>query len=142
VRRLALVVVAALAAAAAFAAMSSAGGTSTRVLIPGCGGTDVAKYKPRTITLTCGDGGFRATRLSWETWTERRAEGRGTAKVNDCEPSCAEGEFESFKVELVARKPRSCPSGRRQFKRIDYRFPGSKPAGARREGTLRRACSR
>jgi hypothetical protein len=132
---------AALAALLVGGANASAGSTE-RALIPGCGGTDVARYKPRTVVLTCGDGGFRATRLSWDTWTERRAEGSGTAKVNNCKPSCAEGKFESFKVELVARRPRTCPGGKRQFKRLDYSFPGSKPAGARRDGTLRRGCSR
>jgi hypothetical protein len=137
VRAVALVVV----LFACFAATASAG-TTERVLLPGCGGTDVARYKPKGVIVLCGDGGFRVVRITWSTWTETSATGRGTAKVNNCKPNCASGKFESFRVKVSLSRPKTCPGSKREFARFTYSFPGDKPDGAKRTGTLRRGCSR
>jgi hypothetical protein len=139
--RRALVLAAALAAAVLVLLAAVAAGGATRAVIPGCGGGDHARYKPTTVYVLCGDGSFRAVRMSWSSWTATSASGRGTAKVNDCKPNCAEGSIESFRVKLVASRPRTCANGKREFRRLTYSFPRTKPDGARRSGTLRRPCS-
>ena len=134
-------VAAALAAALTVIAVTTAD-AAQRVVIPGCGGSDKARYKPTTVYVLCGDGNFRVTHLRWKSWTQTSATGRGTAKVNNCTPSCAEGDIESYKAKLVASRPRTCPNGKREFRRLTYSFPDEKPDGARRSGTLRRPCSK
>ena len=134
-------VAALLAAALAAVAVTTADG-ATRVVIPGCGGSDRARFKPTTVYVLCGDGNFRVTNLRWRSWTRTSATGRGTAKVNNCMPSCADGKIESYKSKLVASRPKTCPNGKREFVRLTYSFPDEKPAGARRSGTLRRPCSK
>lgn len=139
-RRLAVVAALALVVAVPVAAAETF--TARETLLPGCGGSNVAKYKPSSVIVTCGDGGFRVSHMRWSTWTNKSAAGRGTAKVNNCDPSCAEGEFESYRVKLSPYRPKNCPGGKREFARLTYTFPGDKPDGAKRSGTLRRGCSR
>jgi hypothetical protein len=134
-------VAAALAAALTVVAVTTAD-AATRVVIPGCGGSDKARYKPTTVHVLCDDGEFRVTNLRWSSWTGTIARGRGTAKVNDCMPTCDDGRVRSYKAKLVASRPKVCPNGKRQFVRLRYEFPGEKPAGARSSGTLRRPCSK
>jgi hypothetical protein len=134
-------VAAVLAAALAAIAVTTADG-ATRVAIPGCGGADKARYKPTTVYVLCGDGNFRMTHLRWTRWTHTSAAGRGAAKVNNCDPSCAGGTIESYKAKLVASRPKECPNGKMEFVRLTYSFPDQKPDGARRSGTLRRPCSK
>jgi hypothetical protein len=122
---------------------SAATAATTQVLLPGCGGSDHARYKPRSVVVTCGDGGFQVVKLKWSAWGKTSASGTGTAKVNNCKPSCAGGKFESFPVTLTLGKPKTCTAfgSKREFARLTYSFPGKHPAGAKRTGTLRRPCS-
>lgn len=124
-------------------AASAATAATTGVLLPGCGGSDHARYKPRSVIVTCGDGGFRVVKLTWSAWTGTSATGAGTAKVNNCKPNCAGGKFESFPVKLTLGKPKTCTAlaGKREFVRLTYSFPGKHPAGAKRNGSLPRPCS-
>lgn len=135
-----LLLLAALVGAALLTVAATAGG-ATRVVIPGCGGGDHARYKPTTVYVLCGDGNFRVVHLRWRSWTRTSATGRGTAKVNNCKPTCADGSIESFKAKLVASRPKTCANGKREFVRLTYSFPDEKPDGARRSETLRRPCS-
>ncbi len=59
-----------------------------------------AVYKPKSITLTCADGGWSLQRITWNSWTEKGAEGTGTFRENLCEPSCAEGKIAEAKVKV------------------------------------------
>jgi hypothetical protein len=128
-------------AVAVLAAVPASG--ATKVLLPGCGGTDRAAYKPNEVIVTCGDGGFRVVKLQWKTWTKRTAGASGTAKVNNCDPTCAGGRFVSYPVKLTLGKPRTCTKyAKREFSRLTYSFPGRHPSGAKRSGTLKRPCSR
>lgn len=51
------------------------------------------EYKPETIMLTCGDGGWYVHKIVWHTWTKNGATGTGIFSQNLCDPSCAEGRF-------------------------------------------------
>jgi hypothetical protein len=67
------------------------------------------KIKPRRILFACGDGNFYVTKLNWGSWHKRRAVGYGKFHQNDCDPSCAEGEFHTRKGRLVLRGRMYCP---------------------------------
>jgi hypothetical protein len=69
---------------------------ATEVLTWDC---ESAVYKPKSITLTCADGGWSIQAITWNTWTAEGAEGTGTWRENLCEPNCADGEI----VEAKAR---------------------------------------
>jgi hypothetical protein len=84
------------------------------------------KVKPRRILFACGDGNFYVTRLKWASWRKRRAVGHGKFHQNDCDPSCAEGEFHTRKGRLVLRGRMYCESKDKYSyarARIRYRKP-------------------
>ena len=137
-RRLVLTLVAVVALAAL--AASAAQGAS-HVRIPGCGGVDEAQYKPDKVIVACGDGNFFVVKLEWTKWTRKAASGNGTGKLNDCMPNCAQGQFHSYKVKLIASKPVTCANGKRQFSRLAWYFR-HKHAGVARKGATHRPCSR
>jgi hypothetical protein len=129
----AVIAVAAMAAATAFGA--------SHVRIPGCGGIDRAAYKPDKVIVACGDGAFYVTNLEWKKWTNKAASGNGTGKLNDCLPSCAQGQFHSYRVKLIASKPVTCSNGKREFSRLAWYFR-HKHKGVVRKGAVSRPCSR
>lgn len=88
-----------------------------------------AEHVPVRITVTCADGNRRLASLRWTLWSTERAEGRGTAVVNTCWPSCVEGEFRRYPVTVVLSAPRDCPqeSPPRQFTRLRYRYTRGRP---------------
>ena len=57
--------------------------------------------KPKSIMLTCADGGLYVDQISWKTWSKSGASGTGTFYENLCEPSCAEGEQVSAPVNIT-----------------------------------------
>jgi hypothetical protein len=129
----------AVASLAAFAAGAAEGASHVR--IPGCGGTDKARYKPDKVIVACGDGNFYVVRLEWTKWRRKAASGSGTGKLNDCMPNCAQGQFRSYKVKLIASKPVTCSNGRREFSRLAWYFR-HKHKGIARKGAVNRPCSR
>jgi len=133
---LTLLAVASLAGFAAGAAESA-----SHVRIPGCGGTDKARYKPDKVIVACGDGNFFVVKLEWTKWTRKAASGAGTGKLNDCMPNCAQGQFHSRKVKLIASKPVTCANGMREFSRLAWYFR-HKHKGIARKGSTDRPCSR
>jgi hypothetical protein len=114
---------------------------ASHVRIPGCGGVDRAAYKPDKVIVACGDGAFYVTNLEWKKWTRKAASGNGTGKLNDCMPNCAQGQFHSYKVKLIASKPVTCSNGKREFSRLAWYFR-HKHRGVRRKGSTSRPCSR
>jgi hypothetical protein len=121
----------------AVAAATASGASHT--LIPDCG--DSASYKPKAVIIACGDGAFRIIKLKWSSWTKASAAGKGTAKVNTCDPNCAQANFKSYPVKLTADKPGTCPSGKRAFTRLTYTFTAKKPKGVKRTEHVPRPCS-
>ncbi len=85
------------------------------------------RVAPTTVILTCADAGFIAEQLVWSDWGAAQASATGTASVNNCEPSCAEGERESYPVVLSASELRGCDYGRPQYTRVVYSFPANSP---------------
>ena len=63
---------------------------------------EIPVQKPKTITLTCADGGWMVHSITWSTWGIGGAEGAGIFREKLCDPSCAEGDIvqEKVKVEL------------------------------------------
>jgi hypothetical protein len=137
-RRIVLALVAALALASAAAVVAEG---ASHVRIPGCGGTDKARYKPDKVIVACGDGNFYVVKLEWTKWTRKAASGTGTGKLNDCMPNCAQGQFRSYKVKLIASKPVTCSNGKREFSRLAWYFR-HKHKGIARKGAVDRPCSR
>lgn len=112
---------------------------ANKVRLAGCG--DKPSYKPKKVIIACGDGAFVVIKLEWSKWSRKTAIGSGIAKVNTCEPNCAEGKFKSYGVKLTAGKPTQCGKGDRQFIRLTYTFTGKKPKGVKRTESVPRPCN-
>lgn len=54
--------------------------------------------EPRKIVATCADGGVYAVVRSYGSWRRAQALGEGRLHMNDCDPSCAEGTFHSYRA--------------------------------------------
>ena len=69
-----------------------------QVLTWGC---ETAVYKPKSITITCADGGIFVEKIQWSTWSKEGATGTGIYSENLCEPSCAEGKRVTAPVRIT-----------------------------------------
>jgi hypothetical protein len=93
------------------------------------------KIQPRYILFACGDGGFYATQLEWDSWHRFRALGRGNFHQNDCDPSCAGGTFHTASGRLLLKDRGRCPGVHHfVFLRAVITFDGSL-LGRHRVGT-------
>jgi hypothetical protein len=88
------------------------------------------QFKPKRITIACGDAGIWLSKLKWSSWGSANAKGAGTYNQNDCTPDCADGKIKSYPVDVTLSKPKSCP-GQTQlaFKRAALTFTGALPPG-------------
>jgi hypothetical protein len=91
-----------------------------------------ATSKPKSVTLTCGDGNTVLSGLSWSTFGGTSASASGTFKMNTCEPNCASGKVVSYPVSVKATSPRSCKSGLRVYNKLTLKFTGRAPKSAGR----------
>lgn len=91
---------------------------------------------PERVLLTCADGNFYADGLLWSNWGAEQSTATGTAHVNNCAPSCAEGEFETYPILLNADQSTVCQFGDPQYTRVSYAFPESSPFPPDAPGTL------
>src|SRR5690242_2629326 len=64
--------------------------------------------KPRSIIITCADANFVLTGLKWSHWRRTSAAGAGSAKINDCKPSCAQGHFHTYPVSVRLSSAHFC----------------------------------
>jgi len=85
--------------------------------------------RPAEVVLTCADANVSAQHLTWTGWGEPFAAAVGELSVNSCTPNCAAGKFQTFKVVLVVRGARRCPSGILAYDTVTYAFLGPSPAG-------------
>jgi hypothetical protein len=99
-------------------------------------------FQPRTIVVTCADENFTIRSIRWSAWTTTAASGTGSARINDCVPSCATGRFRSFRgVTVRLSRPVVCTEdGLRQFSQLTYRFGTSRPADFPKRGTQLSRC--
>ena len=99
-------------------------------------------FRPRTIIVTCADQNFTIRSINWSQWTTSGATGKGTARVNDCQPNCAAGRFRSYRgVTVNLSRPVVCTEdGLREFSELTYRFGSRRPEGFRKRGTQLSRC--
>jgi hypothetical protein len=93
---------------------------------------DAPSFRPHSIILACGDGNFGLSALRWRGWNRGVATARGKAYANDCVPYCAAGHFHRYPVRVRAYRVRRMGPGGYAYTRLRIRFPGTRPAGARR----------
>ena len=93
----------------------------------------VPKVKPVRIVLSCGDFGAFITIKHWPRWGHRHAKGVGRFHLNDCTPSCGEGQFHGYRVRTKLIRPGNTHCGGRSvrmFKQARLSFPGKDPPHA------------
>ena len=106
---------------------AGASSSSGKVKISNC---TKALTRPRTVTLTCGDGTIALEKLSWSSFGGARANASGKISVNSCEPNCAASRPRSYPVRIVASKPRSCKGKVSVYGSVSITFTGAKPKSA------------
>ncbi len=70
--------------------------------------------RPAIVVVRCVDGSMVAKDLQWSGWGTPVATASGTALVNMCEfvpQDCANGDYKSFPIVLIASGSRRCPRG-------------------------------
>lgn len=88
------------------------------------------KIEPKSITLACGDANILLKHLGWDEWNTDKVKGRGELWVNDCDPNCAAGTFDKYKVKVRLLNPQSYECGGRElmmYRRAHVRFRGDAP---------------
>lgn len=104
-----LVVLAALAGCGSDGATTTtvtAGSPTANVAILGCQGN--LKDEPVEVNACAADDGINVDHVEWTGWGEDPAYGRGRAIVNTCEPDCAAGNYNIFRVVLMATGLKPC----------------------------------
>jgi hypothetical protein len=109
-------------------AAPATGGTSATVYAP----KDCTKPKiePKRITLTCADVGVQLKKLGWDEWNTAKVKGQGKLLVNDCDPNCASGGTDKYKVKVTLLNINNYTCGGRRlamYRRAHLRFPDEKP---------------
>jgi hypothetical protein len=83
---------------------STASGSSVKLLLP-CKPLDLA-VKPSAFTVSCADANSEFTDLHWTDWGSETAYATGTARWNDCRPTCVDGHWRSEPATIWAWNPR------------------------------------
>jgi hypothetical protein len=116
-----------LAAAIAIAAFAISAAAASPLKITNC---NKSASKPKTVTLTCGDGNTYLKGLSWSSFGGATAQGKGTFVTNTCKPNCAAGKNLSYPASLVASGSKKCRKGGSVYGKLTLTFTGSKKPGA------------
>jgi hypothetical protein len=116
-----------LAAAILIAALAISASASAPLKITNC---VTAASRPKSLTLTCGDGNTVLKGLSWSTFGGSSARAKGTFVMNTCEPDCASGRDVSYPVTVQVTSPRTCKQGVRVYNKLTLRFTGRAPKSA------------
>ena len=59
------------------------------------------QQKPELVYFACADGNTGIGKIEWSTWEVSGAQGVGEYFANDCDPDCANGEFEFTNVNVA-----------------------------------------
>jgi hypothetical protein len=86
-----------------------------------------AASRPKSVTLTCGDGNTYLTGLRWSSFGGASAAATGTFATDTCSPNCAQGKTIRFPVTVKASDPRRCKHGLRVYGRVKLKFTGRRP---------------
>jgi len=65
---------------------------------------EIPVTKPKSITLTCADGGMVVSDITWDKWSAQVAQGSGIYLENNCEPDCASGTYSKTQVDISLTK--------------------------------------
>ena len=87
-----------------------------------------ASVRPKTLTLTCGDGNTVLSGLHWSSFGGSVARANGTFETNTCNPNCAQGKVVRYPVSAKASNPRTCKKGLRVYNKLDLLFTGHVPS--------------
>jgi hypothetical protein len=94
-------------------------------------------FKPKQITVACGDGTVRVSKLKWTSWSTTQARASGVYQVNKCKPDCASGRTQSFPVKITLSRPKTCPGRKHKaFGRLSYAFGAKHPKPSPRRTSL------
>jgi hypothetical protein len=78
-----------------------------------------------------GDGTTQLAQMTWPTWNATEAVGRGTEKIDGCDPNCAAGTLYSVKVTVTFSNPvQACVSGNSEWfwTRASFDWPDGLPS--------------
>lgn len=96
-------------------------------------------YKPANVELA-GDGTYELQNMTWQVWSGSQAIGTGTARIDDCNPSCAGGSWYSAPVQAIFSHPvHDCTAqygqgttvtggARYWWSQVDLTYPSGLPA--------------
>jgi hypothetical protein len=105
----------------------SAQASSKTVTMRNCSDTS-RQTRPDLIQVICASDAITARSLAWSDWGRPVATATGYATVNWCAfEGCAQGEYDSYRVVMIASKLTSCPNGVKggqQYSRMQYVFVG------------------
>jgi len=90
-----------------------------------------AASRPKSVTLTCGDGNTVLTKLTWSSFGGSTAAARGTFETNTCKPNCAAGKVLKYPVTIRAGGSLTCKHGVRVYAKLSIAFKGKVPAYVR-----------
>jgi len=71
----------------------------------GVPGANVPGLRPALIFIGCATSANNLQHISWSTWTATGATGSATHGINDCKPSCAQGTYTYFPVNVRLSNP-------------------------------------
>ena len=94
-------------------------------------GTVVYRPACRAGCQLSGDGTTALWDMTWTSWTGRAAVGRGTEKIDDCDPDCAQGTLHAVPVTVTFTKPATAGCGtsaRRYWTQVAFTWPHGLPA--------------
>ncbi|KAA5837056.1 hypothetical protein ABT337_27410 [Saccharopolyspora hirsuta] len=123
-------------------ALLAASGAGSDVVIRSAGLVNCVEVgvRPTSLTLACADANYVVEDLRWSSWGGAVAEADGTAVVNSCEPSCAEGVDLAYPVRVVLDQPRSCGLNLTSYTRVAVHYRADVPAGLARDDVQELPC--
>jgi hypothetical protein len=89
-----------------------------------------ASSRPKTLTLTCGDGNTVLGKLRWSSFGGASAQASGTFEINTCTPNCAGGKVVRYPVTVKASSIRNCKAGLRVYNKLSLKFTARAPKSA------------
>jgi hypothetical protein len=85
-------------------------------------------YKPRSLSLSCGDANNTLRQLTWSSWTSTKATGKGINDVNPCTPNCASSRTKPYPATVTLSHPKLCKNvGLKVFNRITLTYTDKRP---------------
>jgi hypothetical protein len=75
--------------------------TDSNVYVINC---EKLQYRSSQITGACGDDGIGVTKIHWDIWNKKKAEGKALFYMNNCDPDCADGKTVETEVSVALSK--------------------------------------